>query len=101
MIATTYGRFRRMVLGDASVRLPRLVLASVVVGVLVGLVAGLRSVPAMQALVHPGDVPAWLWLLPPTWFAAALAPLVSAPPTPAVAASMAVDAMSVAISSQP
>ncbi len=46
-----------------------------VVGVLVGLVAGLRHVPAMKVLEHPQDLPRWLWVLPSTWFAAALAPV--------------------------
>ena len=52
MIATTYGRFRRMVLGDASVRLPRLVLASVVVGVLVGLLVAAFDYVTVELLLE-------------------------------------------------
>ena len=47
---------------------------ALVVGVLVGLVAGLRYVPAMQSLTGPDGLPPWIWLLPPVWFAAPLAP---------------------------
>ncbi|MFT5688941.1 MAG: hypothetical protein ACI8PQ_001782 [Planctomycetota bacterium] len=45
-----------------------------VVGVLVGLVAGLRHVPTMKVLEQTQDLPQWLWILPSTWFAAAMAP---------------------------
>ncbi len=41
-------------------------------GVVIGALVGLRSVPALARFASPDDGPAWLALLPPTWFARAV-----------------------------
>ena len=51
-----------------------LVQTALVVGTVVGLVAGLRFIPQLAQLPHLGDAGAdFLWLVPPAWFAAPLA----------------------------
>ena len=52
MAPRSYGRFRRMVLGDASVRLPRTVIASVVVGLLVGLLVAAFDYVTVELLLE-------------------------------------------------
>ena len=52
MITSVYGRFREMVLGDASVRMPRLVIASLVVGVLVGLLVAAFDYVTVELLLE-------------------------------------------------
>lgn len=58
-------------LGGRAESLLVLLQTLVVVGIVVGLVAGLEHVPELARLAHPGaDRPAWLAALPTAWFAA-------------------------------
>lgn len=61
------------VLGERAEALLVLLQTALFASVAVGLLVGLRHVPALLSVVGPGDLPRWATSLPPAWFAVALA----------------------------
>ena len=60
------------VLGGRAETALVLVQTSLFAGVVIGALVGLRSIPEIAGLAGPRDGPAWLALLPSTWFAQAV-----------------------------